>query len=170
MAEAGELFLRLVRAPFRRPGVITEITASCDRSESGFPDEIEAGFPTVTPNFLAIHWSRPEHNCIRRQELEKGRSRSFLLARLKKFSLRLDHRADRLGRSFRAQSCGRDEQKYQHPSHWKAIVSGRANIAKKQRLFFCSSSNRTRSWICPKRERGWNRQGGRRFHCREIAR
>src|SRR5436190_12998056 len=110
MAEAGELFLRLVRAPFRRPGVITEITASCDRSESGFPDEIEAGFPTVTPNFLAIHWSRPEHNCIRREELEKGRSRSFLLARLKKFSFCLNHGAQSFRRCFRAKNDGRCQE------------------------------------------------------------
>src|SRR5881392_284139 len=110
MSEAGELFLELVRAPFRRPGVVTKITTSCDRSEARFPDEIEAGFLTFAPNFLAIHWSRPEHNCIRREELEKGRSRSFLLASLKKFSFRLDHRAQSFRRCFRAKDDGRCQE------------------------------------------------------------
>src|SRR6266576_1251602 len=110
MAEPGELFLRLVRAPFRRPGVVTEITASGDRGESGFQDEIEAGFLTFAPNFLAIHWSRPEHNCIRREELEKGRSRSFLLARLKKFSFCLNHRAQSFRRCFSAKDDGRRQE------------------------------------------------------------
>src|SRR5256885_2439392 len=110
MSEACELFLELVCAPLRRASIVTEITAAGDRGEDGFPDEIEAGLLTFAPNFLAIHWSRPEHNCIRREELEKGCSRSFLLARLKKFSFRLDHRAQSFRRCFRAKDDGRCQE------------------------------------------------------------
>src|SRR5437762_2146571 len=110
MAEPGELFLGLVRAPFRRAAVVAKIGAARDRREVWFPDEIEAGFLTFAPNFLAIHWSRPEYNCIRREELEKGRSRSFLLARLKKFSFRLNHGAQSFRRCFRAKDDGRCQE------------------------------------------------------------